>query len=163
MTGRLVVLPSRNAIFSRSIGYGAAWGAAMGAIVLLLPAAFVPEYIFGLLIFAPIAAAAGAIFGIACGLIAGVGLITLRRHLVPSRGMLRLVAGSGAGLVPASCMAALMTGSGRLWQPALAALTIITAVLAAALGPYAFFGRPPRRRQRAGSPHPATDRHESVG
>jgi hypothetical protein len=163
MTGRLVVLPPRSAILSRSIGYGAAWGAAIGAIVSVLPAGFVPQYILGLLIFTPIAAAVGAIFGVACGLVAGIGLIIFRRHLPAGRGAVRAVAGSGAGLVPATLMAALMASSGRLWAPALAALTVLTTMLAAALGPYAFFGRPPRRRQRISNGRESGPRREIVG
>jgi NO-binding membrane sensor protein with MHYT domain len=163
MTGRLVVLPLRSEILLRSAGYGAGCGAATGAVVVALPAAIAAPYApLGSLILMPIAATIGAIFGLACGLAGGVALIIWRRHLAGSRCAVRVVAGAGAGVVPATWMAALMTSSGRLWVPALVALTVVTAMLAAALGLHAFFGRPPRRRQRASSRPESGARREIV-
>lgn len=163
MTGRLVVLPRRREILLRSVGYGTGCGAAAGAAIVVLPAALAFPSGLGLLFVTPIAATVGAIFGLVCGLTGGVGLIIVRRHVGGSRGAVRVVAGLGSGLVPAFWMAALMTGSGRAWQPALAALTAVTAMLAGALGPYAFFGRPRRRRQPIGHPRESGGRREMVG
>ena len=163
MTGRLVVVPLRRDILMRSVGYGAGWGAAIGAVVAALPAGLASPYAIGLLIVMPIAATVGAIFGFACGLAGGLGLIILRRHLAAGGGAVRVVAGSGAGLVPAACMAVVMAGSGRPWLPAIAALTAATATIAAALGPFAFFGRPRRRRRRIGHPNDLGERREIVG
>lgn len=153
MNGRLVVLPSGSQILSRSISYGAAYGAATGAIVAVPPAAFVAAIAPLFLIVAPIAAAAGAIFGVVCGLVGGLSLVAFRRQVGTSRVAVRLVAGVGAGLPPATCLVALMISTGQPWRPILATLTVVVVVLAAAIGPYAFFGRP-RRRRRTHRPAP---------
>jgi len=155
MTGRLIVMPSRTevlpargAILMRSIYYGASWGAATGAVVAVVPSVLF-ALVVGLLIATPIAAAIGAIFGVACGLAGGLGLIIFRRRVGASRSAIRVVAAAGAGLPPATWMIALMISSGRHWVPAPAVLTVVTVLLAAALGPSAYFGRPPRRRRSA--------------
>jgi len=153
MNGRLLVLPSRREIFCRSVCYGAAWGAAIGAVASVLPAAFAAAYVVGLLFFGAIAGAVGAIVGAVCGFIAGLCLVIFRRQAGASRWAARFIAGAGAGLLPATWTVAAMVGSGHTWLPVLDALAFVVVALAAALGPYAFYGNP-RRRRRARRPNP---------
>jgi hypothetical protein len=148
MTGRLVVSPLPSRILLRSVGYGAGYGAVAGIAVAVLLAAFAAPYALGLLILAPIAATAGAIFGIACGLTGGVGLAIFRRQASTSLWTVRVVAGSGAGLLPAAWLVAGVISPGRSWHLGLALLTVVVVGLGAALGPSAFFGRPPHRARR---------------
>lgn len=149
MTGRLVVSPLPSQILLRSVGYGAGCGAVAGVVVAVLLAAFAAPYALGLLIVTPIAATAGAIFGMVCGLTGGVGLITFRRQASTSRWTIRVVAGSGAGLLPAAWLVAGVISPGRSWHLGPALLTAVVVGLGMALGPGAFFGRPPRRARRA--------------
>jgi hypothetical protein len=169
MNGRLIVmparteiLPSRGAILMRSICYGASWGAVTGATLAVVPSVLA-AFVVGLLIATPIAAAIGAIFGVACGLTGGLGLIIFRRRVGASRSAIRVVAASGAGLPPATWMIALMISSARDWVPAPAVLTAVTLLLAAALGPAAYFGTPPRRRRSARAGSKSGAKREIVG
>jgi hypothetical protein len=120
---------------------GTAPGALVGAGLGLL-AGFVP----GLLVGALIGAAIGAFVGVACGLTGGLSLIIFRQHIGGSRCAIGAVAGCGAGLVPATWLIAFATSSGRLAMPA--ALTVVTVVLAAAVGRRAFYGKPRSGRQQ---------------
>lgn len=171
MSGRLLVLPSRSSILCRSFGYGAASGAAIGAIIVImlvavgtLTALNAGVMLPGILIIAPIAAWIGAIVGAACGLTAGLGLVIFRRQAGSSRCAVRLVAGAGAGMLPAIWAVAVMASSGHHWGlPVLYALTCVVVALAAALGPYAFFGSPRRRRRRAHHPGSVQGSREIVG
>jgi hypothetical protein len=159
MNGRLVILPSRSEIFFRSISYGAAWGAATGGLAVVVPAVFAGPFVPGALILAMIAAAVGAVVGVACGLTAGLGLVILRRHIGTSRCAVRVVAGCGAGLLPATWLVALAANSGQLWPSVPFVMTVVTVVLASALGPYAYYGSPRRRRRR--TRRPSSVRRES--
>jgi hypothetical protein len=150
MNGRTVVMPSRSGIMCRSISYGAAWGAAAGALISAVPAAVLAP--MSLLVVPEIGAAVGAIAGSACGLTGGLGLVIFRRLASASRFVVHIAAGIGAGLLPGAWLVAGITGSGRLLSPVLALLTIVVVILAAALGPLAFYGRPSRRARRAGGP-----------
>lgn len=151
MNGRTIVMPSRSGIMCRSICYGTGWGAAIGAAVSLVPV-LLAAFVVGLLIVTPIAAAVGAIAGAACGLTGGLALVIFRRQASVSRGVVRMVAGSGAGLLPCAWLVDGIIISGRFWSPWLAVLTVAVVALAAVLGPYAFYGRPPRRARRPGGP-----------
>jgi hypothetical protein len=90
-----------------------------------------------------VAAAVGAVIGVACGLTAGLVLATFRLHAASSCNAIRAVAGCGAGLPPATWVVVLAAGSGR-FAPLPIALTVMTVALASALGPRAFYGKPRR-------------------
>jgi hypothetical protein len=147
MNGRTIVMPSRSEILCRSIAYGAGWGAAIGALVAALPAAvFLP---MALLVVPEIGAGVGAIAGTLCGLTGGLCLVLLRRQASVSRGVVRVIAGCGAGLLPTAWLVTGIVDSGQFWSPGLGVLAVTVVALAAASGPSAFYGRPRRRPRRA--------------
>ena len=157
MNVSLLVLSSRRRILLRSLGYALGCGSSAGALTALLGAAVLAalEQNVSLLpltlVLAPIAAAVGAVASLPCGLIAGLALVALRRHVGFSRAAVRLVAGAGAALLPAIWTGADLPSTAR---PALliAALgpTIVVFALAACYGPRAFYGRPGRRVRSRG-------------
>jgi hypothetical protein len=166
MTGRFVVVPSRSRILWRSVGYGAAAGATVGALVATAIGAAAslatqnPAGIaIGLLVGAPVAAVIGAVLGTACGLTGGLSLVTIRSHVAASRSAIRAVAASGAGMLPAAWSIAVAAGSGQRFLPVLAVLTGVVVMLAAAIGPVAFYGKSPRRVRLPR--HPGSVRRDS--
>jgi len=155
MNGRFVVAPSRSRILARSVGYGVADSATVGAVVAAAIGLFVSMAVFNpfgivasLIVGAPIAAAVGAVLGACCGLVGGLGLLLVRTHAAASRSAIRAVAACGAGLPPAAWSIALAAGSGHRFVPVVAALTVVTIATAWALGPRAFFGKSRQPRQR---------------
>jgi hypothetical protein len=149
----LVQMPRPSRILARAISGGVCWGSACGALTLLglalvIACAAGP---FALLIpavfFALLAAAAGSLAGIACGLSAGVALIVLRFKPGVSLPAVRLTAATGAALLPAVCMIALSWRGDPAWFIA-AALTALAFGLGAAGGPAAFYDES-RKRPRS--------------
>jgi hypothetical protein len=149
----LVNMPRRSLILARSVGRGAGWGSATGALVLLGPALVgaVLSGDFALLapavLFSLIAALVGLLAGTACGLSAGVALIVLRCKPGVSRSAVRMTAATGAALLPAAWLIAIpVAGAG--WWLAAAALTVLTFSLGAVGGPTVFYDET-RKRPRS--------------
>jgi hypothetical protein len=140
----LVKRPRRSRILARSVGRGAGWGSATGAVVLLGPALVGAGVSGDLAVLAPavlfslIAAVAGLLVGVACGLSAGVALVVLRCKPGVSRSAVRLTAATGAALLPAAWLIATPVAGGGWWLVA-AALTGLTFSLGAAGGPAVFY------------------------
>lgn len=157
----LLVLSSRRRILLRSLGYALGCGSAAGALTaLLVAAAFaaVGQNI-GLLaltlVLAPIGAAVGAVAAFPCGLIAGLALVVLRRRVGFSRAAVRLVAGAGAAVLPATWTVAdlLSTAHTRVLFAGLGP-TIVVFALAACYGPRALYGRTGRGVRSEGDERP---------
>jgi len=166
MNVSLLVLSSRRRILLRSLGYALGCGSSAGALTALLGAAVLAalEQNVSLLpltlVLAPIAAAVGAVTALPCGLIAGLALVALRRHVGFSRAAVRLVAGAGAALLPAIWTGAdlpstarpallIAASARRSWcsrLPRATARVPFTAGLGDAFGPAATSVRTSRRR-----------------
>lgn len=146
----LVNMPRRSRILARSVIRGAGWGSVSGLLVLLglalvIACASDDFAVLGLSLSASwIAAVAGMVFGMACGVSAGIFLILLRCKPGVSRAAVRMTGATGAALVPAALLVA-MPVTGMHWYLAAGALTAVAFGLGAAGCPAVFYDE---RRER---------------
>jgi hypothetical protein len=156
MNMRIVVAPAWEKIMARALSAGAGYGAAIGAATLVaegLGASAIAHSANALafaVFFSPVAGIVGAVVGLACGLIGGSALAVLRRLAVRSRTAARLIAGSGAALLPATWLVLLYQSSDLLRMVAFT-LTLVTFATGVARGSRVLYGKPrPGRRASAG-------------
>jgi hypothetical protein len=159
MNMRVFVAPPWQSVMARALGTGACYGAAIGAATLVAVglggalAAHSTSSLAFAVFFSPIAAIVGAGVGLVCGLIGGLALTVLRRQAVRRRAAARLIAGTGAALLPATWLV-LPDQPGDLIRAIALGLTFVTFGVGAASGPHVLYGRSrrPVRRVRADEP-----------
>jgi hypothetical protein len=158
MSMRMVVPPPWESIVLRSLGSGAFLGAGTGAIALIAASliAVALEHDASILgpaiLFSLVAAIVGALVGAACGLVGGITLSVLRRRAAASRAAARLVAGSGAALLPG--VWSLVNHTDPFAADVGLSLAIVNFVIGVAIGPRVLYGKP--RRRAAADRSPAT-------
>jgi hypothetical protein len=152
MNMHIFIAPAWQKIMARALSAGAGYGAATGAATLLvagLGASVIGRSVAPLvyaIFFSATAAIVGALVGLACGLVGGGALAVLRRLAVRSRAAARLIAGSGAALLPATWLVLPYQSSDLLRMVAFT-LTLVTFATGVARGPRVLYGKPrPRRR-----------------
>ena len=148
MNVRVVVPPPRGAIVRRAVGYGAKYGAFVGAAALVaigLNAAIQGqggEFLVFAIVFSPVAAVVGAAVGVVSGLIGGVTLVGLRIQAAGSRAAARILAGAGAALLPGLCTAmSQLPAAERLAE---LSVTLVTFAIGLAIGPEVLYGKASR-------------------
>jgi hypothetical protein len=153
MNVRVVVPPPRGAIVRRAAGYGAKYGALVGAATLVaigLSTAIQGQgggFLEAAIAFSPLAAIVGASVGVVCGLIGGVTLVGLRIQAAGSRAAARVIAGAGAALLPGLCTAVShLPDAERLAE---LSVTLVTFGIGLAIGPRVLYGKTRRLRRSA--------------